>query len=128
MFPEEMGSESLLTISHMPYSHEVANFRWSYAKFLTKEDVKAGTLTLSYDNFIESFLSKDTNLFYLTDDTGIMWRITKTLVRSRRGMHYIIGGGWNKFCQLRNLKEGSGVKIGAPNNGKNEFLFVTVKV
>lgn len=74
--------------------------------------------TLSYDYFIESFLSKDTNQFYLTDDTGIMWRITKTLVRSHKGMHYIIGGGWNKYCQLRHLKEGSGVKIGAPNKEK----------
>jgi len=82
--------------------------------------------TLSYDYFIESFLSKDTNQFYLTDHTGIVWRITKTLVRSRKGMHYIIGGGWNKYSKLRHLKEGSGVKIGAPNKGKNEFLFVTV--
>ena len=74
--------------------------------------------SLTYDYFIDSFLSNDTNLFYLTDDTGIMWRVTKTLVRSCKGMHYIIGGAWNKYCQLRNLKEGSVVKIGAPHRGK----------
>jgi len=48
MFPEQMGSESLLNICHMPYSHEVGNFRWSYAKFLTKEDVVSGTLVRIY--------------------------------------------------------------------------------
>jgi len=48
MFPEQMGSESLLNICHMPYSHEVGNFRWSYAKFLIKEDVVSGTLVRIY--------------------------------------------------------------------------------
>jgi hypothetical protein len=43
-------------------------------------------------------------------------------------MHYIISGGWKKYCQLRRLSEGAGVKIGAPKQGKNEFLFVIVKV
>lgn len=60
MFPEQMSKEFVFQTPSLPYSHEVGYFRYSAAKFLTKDDVLSGSLTFTYDHLLELFLSIQT--------------------------------------------------------------------
>ncbi|RHN65069.1 hypothetical protein MtrunA17_Chr4g0075931 [Medicago truncatula] len=51
--------------------------------------------------------------FFLTDDTGYLWKCTNTFVCCPN-MLFKIGGSWKQYCQSCRVREGAGVRIGAP--------------
>lgn len=126
MFPAQMADELVKTDFHLPYSHDVCNFKYGVVKYIDADDVKNGILTLSYDRYLDSILPMDTKVFYLTDDTCVLWRCTNNFVVSPE-MCYEIGGGLKQYFLTRGLKELSRVKISAPRRGRNLFLYVTLK-
>lgn len=44
IFPEGMGSEFVIKKAHIPYRHDIVNFKFRAAKFLSVDDVASGVL------------------------------------------------------------------------------------
>jgi hypothetical protein len=82
--------------------------------------------TISYDQFLESVMPRNTKDFYLTDDTGHVWNCTVAFVPSKVP-HYKIEGGWKNFCSSRGVTAGTFIRIGAPKIGANISFFVTLQ-
>jgi hypothetical protein len=82
--------------------------------------------TFSYDHFMVAMLPRNCTEFYLTDDTGHLWKCANTFVDGP-DMQYKIGGRWQQYTLARGLRVGSGIMIGAPRAGNNLHLYLTFK-
>jgi hypothetical protein len=71
--------------------------------------------TFSYDRFMVAMLPRNCTEFYLTDDTGHLWKCANTFV----------DGPDMQYALARGLRVGSGIMIAAPRVGNNLHLYVT---
>ena len=80
---------------------------------------------LPYNNFCRLALGKKTTSVVVIDDCGNTWKCI-AVYATRPNTHIRIGGGWGRMVDARRLSIGDKIKIGVPNAGKNEKIYLTV--
>ena len=80
---------------------------------------------LSNGNFAEQALDKARTNLKLVDECGNLWESFLVFgITLNEGC--VIGGGWKRFVDARNLTEGVRIRISAPAAGDNDTLFLRV--
>lgn len=76
-------------------------------------------------NFVEQALDKARTNLKLVDECCNLW---ESFLIFGTTLHEgcMIGGGWKRFVDARNLTEGVCIRIGAPAAGDNDTLFLRV--
>jgi len=81
---------------------------------------------LPYNSFCRLAIGKKTTSVVVLDDCGNTWRCI-AVYGTRPNTHIKIGGNWGRLVDARRLVVGVKVKIGVPNAGRNETIYVIVK-
>lgn len=82
---------------------------------------------LQYNSFCSLALGKKTTSAVILDNCGNTWKCI-AVYGTQSHTHINIGGAWGRLVDARRLGVGMKIRIGVPNPGKNEKIFLTIQM